>query len=38
MIADVTKSGLIYTQIVDFSEDDVPLVYCYLNEGSRVSF
>ncbi|RZC35495.1 KH domain-containing protein C56G2.1 [Asbolus verrucosus] len=32
-VAQMTKGAIIYTQVVDYTEDGIPLVYCYLILG-----
>ncbi|XP_044271689.1 KH domain-containing protein akap-1 [Tribolium madens] len=34
-VVEMTKGAIIYTQIVDYTEEGIPLVYCYLILGPR---
>lgn len=37
-VAELTKGAIVYTQISDYTEDGIPLVYCYVVVGPQVSF
>lgn len=38
MIVEMTKSAVVYTQVVDYTEDGVPLVYIYIRGPQHVIF
>lgn len=35
-IAEMTKGTIIYTQIISYTEDGIPLVHCYVAIGPQV--
>lgn len=35
-IAEITKGSIIYTQIVSYTDDGIPLVHCYVAVGPQV--
>lgn len=36
-VAEMTKGAIVYTQISNYTEDGIPLVYCYVVVGPQVS-
>ncbi|XP_019873803.2 KH domain-containing protein akap-1 isoform X2 [Aethina tumida] len=38
LVAEVTKGALIYTQIIDYAEEGLPLVFCYIVSRNQVIF
>lgn len=36
-MAELTKGAIVYTQIVNYTEEGIPLVHCYVVVGPQVS-